>query len=89
MTDRRAIMGETFEHISIPIREALANDDATLCYVLAHDDKPHTAAALRTELVIQLAKGHRLTPLGACSDFDPQHGCRGHRRERIFGGLDL
>jgi hypothetical protein len=89
MTDRRSIRGEFFEHISIPIREALANDDAALCYVLATDDQPLTAAALRTELVIQLAKGHRLTPLGACSNFDPQHGCRGHRTDRIFGGLDL
>ena len=88
MTDRRAIMGEVFEHISIPIREALANDDATLCYVLALDDQ-RTAAAIRTDLVIRLAQGHRVAPLGVCSNFDPQHGCRGHRRVRIFGGLDL
>jgi hypothetical protein len=81
MTDRRAIMGELFEHISIPIREALANDDATLCYVLAGDDMPRTAAAIRADLVIRLARGHRLAPLGDCDNFDPQAGCRGHRRE--------
>jgi hypothetical protein len=87
MTDRRAIRGEFFEHVAIPIRAALANDDATLCYVLSVDDKPQTVAAIRAELVIQLAKGHQFTPLGACSNFDPQQGCRGHRYERVFSGL--
>ena len=72
-------MGETVFHLAVPVREALAADDATLAIFFSCEDG-REPAELRTELVIRLAKGHRWAPLCACSNFDPASGCLGHER---------
>jgi hypothetical protein len=77
-------MGETIFHLSIPVREALAADDATLRFFL---DDHRAGVEIRADLVIALAKGHVWAPCGPCDNFDPAAGCRGHERDAFFTRL--
>ena len=81
--DRWSIMGETVTHFHFPIRAALAVDDATLHAFLGAWGETRPAEEVRTDLVILLAKGYEVAPLGGprCSHFDPVMGCLGHARE--------
>jgi hypothetical protein len=50
-------------------RECVRDDDGIML----------TPPRVREKFQEMLAAGTRFIPVGSCDDFDPQHGCRGHR----------
>lgn len=80
-TTRWSIMGEKVFHFVLPLREAIAVDDDTLCFFLSPDGDIEPAAEIRADLVIRQARGHRWVAIGHCTNFDPATGCRGHSRD--------
>jgi hypothetical protein len=81
---RRSIRGETLSHPHFPIRAALAvGDELMLAFALTDEHDARSALEIRVDLVIRLAKGHELAPIGRCSRFDPLKGCLGHARDDV------
>lgn len=50
-----------------------------LKYISDENGKPYASIdALKHAFLDELAKGHKVVPIGDCDNFDWEHGCRGH-----------
>jgi hypothetical protein len=47
-------------------------------YITRTDGSRFTVDQLKEAFVEELAKGHKVIPIGECDNFDWEHGCRGH-----------
>ena len=79
----------TTYHLALSVRGALAWSrkefrEATV-WIKRDDGSPMTPEQIREALYDELAKGHERIPMGACDNFDPKTGCRGHAQP-IEGG---
>lgn len=69
-------------HMCLSVRGALNWDRRRLKnatkWITRSDGTRYTPDQLRSALMDELAAGNEVIPMGACDDFDPKTGCRGH-----------
>lgn len=68
-------------HLRIDLAGALSHWNAREWTECVRDDDGImlTPARVREKFQEMLAAGTKFIPIGSCEDFDPEHGCRGHR----------
>ena len=74
-------MGNTVTHMCLDVEGFISSARFPSAYkgMFKHDDgSPMSPEDARAELFDCLRRGWRVIPLGQCSDFDYQTGCRGH-----------